>query len=77
MIKEGLNPLDTPISELNDQIDRIREQEGITSFRISVERLSYAPLARTCRILTVEASSDKEVSVALFCSPKDIPRRNE
>lgn len=31
MIKEGLNPLDTPISELNDQIDRIREQEGITS----------------------------------------------
>lgn len=31
MIKEGLNPLDMPISELNDQIDRIRQQEGITS----------------------------------------------
>ncbi len=31
MIKDGINPLDTPISELNDQIDKIREREGITS----------------------------------------------
>jgi hypothetical protein len=31
MIKQGINPLDTPISELNDQIDKIREEEGITS----------------------------------------------
>lgn len=33
MIKEGMNPLDIPISELNHQIDNIREQEGITSER--------------------------------------------
>lgn len=31
MIKEGLNPLDMPISELNQVIDRIREEQGITS----------------------------------------------
>jgi hypothetical protein len=31
MIKQGINPLDTPIAELNDQIDKIREEEGITS----------------------------------------------
>lgn len=31
MIKEGRNPLNIPISELNHQIDQIRQQEGITS----------------------------------------------
>lgn len=29
MIKEGINPLDTPIYELNRQIDRMREEMGI------------------------------------------------
>jgi len=31
MIRDGLNPLDMPIPELNDQIDAIREREGITT----------------------------------------------
>lgn len=31
MIKEGLNPLNMPITELNKTIDRIREEQGITS----------------------------------------------
>jgi len=31
MIRDGLNPLDMPIPELNSQIDAIREREGITS----------------------------------------------
>lgn len=31
MIKEGLNPLEMPIHELNQMIDRIRNEQGITS----------------------------------------------
>ena len=31
MIKEGINPLNTPIQELNNQIDRIKEEQGISS----------------------------------------------
>ncbi|HWT74730.1 MAG TPA: DUF6240 domain-containing protein [Mobilitalea sp.] len=31
MIKEGLNPLDMPINELNQTIDRMKEEQGITS----------------------------------------------
>jgi hypothetical protein len=31
MIKEGINPLEMPISELNQTIDRIKEEQGITS----------------------------------------------
>jgi hypothetical protein len=31
MIKEGINPMDMPINELNSTIDRIKEEQGITS----------------------------------------------
>ncbi|MHB8128193.1 MAG: DUF6240 domain-containing protein [Mobilitalea sp.] len=31
MIKEGINPLEIPINELNQTIDRIKEEQGITS----------------------------------------------
>lgn len=31
MIKEGLNPLEIPVHELNQIIDRIRDEQGITS----------------------------------------------
>ncbi len=31
MIREGINPLETPISELNRTIDRIKEEQGITA----------------------------------------------
>ena len=31
MIKEGINPLEMPINELNQTIDRIKEEQGITS----------------------------------------------
>ena len=31
MIKEGINPLDMPIHELNETIDKIKEEQGISS----------------------------------------------
>ena len=31
MIKEGLNPMEMPINELNQKIDQIKEEQGITS----------------------------------------------
>ncbi len=31
MIKEGINPLETPIYELNQQIDKMKEEQGVTS----------------------------------------------
>lgn len=31
LIKEGLNPLGIPISELNKEVDRLREEQGISS----------------------------------------------
>lgn len=31
LIKEGINPLDMPIRELNQNIDKIKEEQGITS----------------------------------------------
>ncbi len=31
LIKEGINPLNMPITELNTEIDRIKEEQGITS----------------------------------------------
>jgi hypothetical protein len=31
MIKEGINPLNMPIGQLNDEIDRMKKEQGITS----------------------------------------------
>jgi hypothetical protein len=45
MIKEGINPLGLPIQELNETIDRIKEEQGITTadqFGIYLSKLEKA-----------------------------------